>query len=296
MAFQLPNFTTSVPASYFPLIPVFDFERNFDNVSALTWFHHYWPSGFVFCFIYVVLIYLGQRWMEHRERFNLKIPLTIWSLSLAIFSWVCALRMWSEVLYILPTYGLRASVCDPVWVKSVAGFWAWLFTVSKLVELGDTAFIVLRKQKLIFLHWYHHVTVLLYTWGSYAHCLAPARYFGWVNITVHAVMYTYYAAKASKLVHIPKPVSIFITVFQISQMVVGMWANIYALYALNSGYQCGTTYANINISFLMYFSYFLLFVQFFYKAYFSKSPAAGKSNGAVVSNGVHVNGSTKKEL
>ena len=35
----------------------------------------------------------------------------------------------------------------------VSGFWSSLFVLSKVPELGDTIFIVLRKQPLIFLHW-----------------------------------------------------------------------------------------------------------------------------------------------
>ena len=32
-------------------------------------------------------------------------------------------------------------------------FYEWLGTLSKVVELGDTAFVILRKQPLLFLHW-----------------------------------------------------------------------------------------------------------------------------------------------
>jgi hypothetical protein len=42
-----------------------------------------------------------------------------------------------------------------------------IFCISKVPELIDTLFIVLRKQKLIFLHWFHHATVLIYSWYRY---------------------------------------------------------------------------------------------------------------------------------
>ena len=63
-------------------------------------------------------------------------------------------------------------------------------------ELGDTIFIVLRKQKLIFLHWYHHITVLIYCWYSFSQYTAPARWFVVMNFIVHSIMYTYYAFRA----------------------------------------------------------------------------------------------------
>lgn len=49
-------------------------------------------------------------------------------------------------------------------VDQVAAFWATMFVLSKVPELGDTVFIILRKQPLIFLHYYHHATVLVYAW------------------------------------------------------------------------------------------------------------------------------------
>ena len=33
--------------------------------------------------------------------------------------------------------------------------------------LVDTAFIIFRKHNLIFLHWYHHLTVALFCWLMY---------------------------------------------------------------------------------------------------------------------------------
>uniref|UniRef100_A0A670ITT2 Elongation of very long chain fatty acids protein n=1 Tax=Podarcis muralis TaxID=64176 RepID=A0A670ITT2_PODMU len=68
------------------------------------------------------------------------------------------------MVYILMTKGLKQSVCDQSFYNGpVSKFWAYAFVLSKAPELGDTIFIVLRKQKLIFLHWYHHITVLLYS-------------------------------------------------------------------------------------------------------------------------------------
>jgi len=60
-----------------------------------------------------------------------------------------------------------------------------IFCISKVPELIDTLFIVLRKQKLIFLHWFHHATVLIYAWYSYHDWTASGRWFVFMNYTVH---------------------------------------------------------------------------------------------------------------
>jgi hypothetical protein len=42
---------------------------------------------------------------------------------------------------------------------------------------------------------YHHMTVLFYSWYSYADYISPARWFVVMNYLVHSLMYTYYALK-----------------------------------------------------------------------------------------------------
>ena len=85
-----------------------------------------------------------------------------------------------------------------------------LFTLSKIPELIDTFFIIARKKKLIFLHWYHHATVLMYSFYLYKDRLAGAAYYGTMNFTVHAIMYTYYFFSACKI-RLPKWVSMTVT-------------------------------------------------------------------------------------
>lgn len=159
----------------------------------------------------------------------------------------------------------------------VCGFWTWLFVLSKLPELGDTIFIVLRKQPLIFLHWYHHITVLMYSWFSYTEYTASARWFVVMNYCVHSLMYTYYALRALKF-NPPRFISMLITGLQLTQMVIGCAINIWAYdFLQQSGHAaCNISPTNIKLSIAMYASYFILFARFFHLTYLSSNARKGK--------------------
>ena len=166
MASKLNTFTPYTPY-------MFEFERTFDCTAFLQWIQENWTSSFWYCLVYVALVFGGQQYMATRPKFELRLPLIIWSTALAIFSILGAIRTIPELVFMIRVNGLAGSICDPSYFYGQTAVWAYLFTISKLYELGDTAFIVLRKQPLIFLHWYHHVTVFIYVSFSYTDHTAP---------------------------------------------------------------------------------------------------------------------------
>lgn len=148
----------------------------------------------------------------------------------------------------------------------VTSLWTFLFVLSKLPELGDTLFIVLRKTPLTFLHCYHHVLTLVFCWYCTSEHASSGRWFTVMNTFVHSFMYLYYAGKAMKI-RIPRGIAIVITCSQTGQMIVGNYVN-YKMYTyLANNRPCGTSTTSLAVASFMYLSYLLLFIRFFYFAY-----------------------------
>jgi len=250
----------------------------FEITEGHKWFVENWSLSFYISAVYVVLIFSVQRWMTKRPRFELTLPLFVWNLALSAFSIIGSWRALHYGIPLLEERGFTNAICDNSFFDrtSETSLWTFLYAVSKVPELGDTAFIVLRKQPLMFLHWYHHITVMLYSWYSYSTLTSSSGLFGGANMIIHAWMYTYYAVKSLK-VRIPRAVSMFITILQLSQMALGCSANFVAYQQLRRGAPCDIKIDNIVYSFLMYFSYLCLFAHFFYRAYMT-----GKSIRSVV--------------
>ena len=144
-----------------------------------------------------------------------------------------------------------------------------MFTFSKIPELIDTVFIVLRKKPLIFLHWYHHVTVLLFCWNAYATMAGTGLYFVAMNYSVHALMYGYYCLQALGVCPKSFP-AILITFSQISQMFVGTGVCISTWYYKLNDHPCHNDMSNLIAGGLMYGSYLYLFCDFAVRRYANK--------------------------
>lgn len=181
--------------------------------------------------------------------------------------------------------------------------WTWWFAFSKIVELGDTIFIVLRRRPLTFLHVYHHCSVLLCTWYCVTHLASSSRWFITMNAVVHSVMYTYYAIQVARIIRVPKAISMTITILQVSlckhfkrlfvrhecifnvlllskilQMIIGVAVNFHGFNVKRQGGKCDLEDDIIYLMGALYFSYFLLFVWFFYDAYFRRNSNNNNNN------------------
>ena len=131
-------------------------------------------------------------------------------------------------------------------------------------------FIVLRKQRLITLHWVHHVLTLTYSWYVFGDVPATARWMVNMNFLIHSMMYTYYGLKAMRFV-IPRVVNITITSLQIAQMFAGLFINYLALHYKLSGIPCDLSQKVAIFGFSLYFLFFILFMNFFIRSYVLKS-------------------------
>lgn len=181
-------------------------------------------------------------------------------------------------LLALPCSLQTCAPAEPSFGHGAAGLWVMLFVVSKAPELIDTVFIVLRKNKLIFLHWYHHVTVLLFCLHSYATRSSAGLYFASMNFGVHALMYFYYFLSASGY---KAGWAGLVTTLQISQMFVGMFVcGAVATFKYVHGRQCDMSDDNLLWGGIMYASYAALFIFFAFEKYFT-----GKSSFDKVKKG-----------
>ncbi|CAD5217369.1 unnamed protein product [Bursaphelenchus okinawaensis] len=246
------------------------FERVEDKIGWTRRFQTYWGHSFTISVVYYLAIRVLQRIMKDREPFQLKTPLFLWNFGLALFSIAGFVRFAEDFFVAWSRHGLEYSLCHSCNPDGVAAFWSLAFALSKIVELGDTLFIVLRKKPLIFLHYYHHAAVLVYTVHSGAEHTAPGQAFITMNYFAHAFMYSYYAYSALGK-RLPMWVSMTVTTIQTIQMFLGVAVTSFVYYIkVYKNEPCQQSMANLYLAFLIYITFAVLFVEFYVNAYFKK--------------------------
>ena len=243
-----------------------EIEANYTIAHTSAIARNFWyvpPSA---CSLYLLLIVLGRRWMKTREPYKLRPLLVAWNALLALFSTTGFIVM-GPALAKHAWNDLSDSICNTVMsVKPILSLWSLFFVLSKLVEFGDTFFIIVRKTPLHFLHWYHHVTVCLLSWHSLAIQSAPAHWYCAMNFGVHSIMYSYYVLKAAGA-RVYSFVAQTITILQLVQFVAGFSVTLAATVFYLSGRQIHTNRNELLAALFIYGSYFVLFLNFFNQRY-----------------------------
>jgi elongation of very long chain fatty acids protein 6 len=267
--------------SYITLAP---YESNFPLTYWRQVFGEWWHLSGYFAAIYVILVFSGRYLMSSRPAYKLNKLLTVWNIALAAMSIYAFARVSPEFFHVLfGQNGFHNSICEWPAHNGATAFWSFVLLLSKVVELGDTAFIVLRKQNLLFLHWYHHVTTLMSWWVMYNWYEPVQMWYIVMNSFVHSFMYSYYALRSMK-VTLPRPVAMGITTIQLLQMVFGVIVNVYTIWIM---YFNGTpkncphrNWLGLKVSFGIYVPYTILFAKLFIDSYMSKGKSGSGSGSS----------------
>ncbi|XP_054912106.1 ELOVL fatty acid elongase 8b [Poeciliopsis prolifica] len=218
---------------------------------------------------YLCVVWAGSRLMKNRKPFELKIVLIVYNFGMVGFS----AYMFHEFLVTswLSNYSLLCQPVDysnrPLALRMARVCW-WFF-FSKIIELLDTLFFILRKKnsQLSFLHVYHHGSMILNWWAGVKYVAGGQSFFiGLVNTFVHIIMYTYYGLSAfgpnmQKHLWWKK----YLTMLQLLQ---------FLLFFLHTGYNLITECDFPDSMNIVVFAYVLtlimLFCNFYYKQYLLK--------------------------
>ncbi|KAI3368830.1 hypothetical protein L3Q82_025814 [Scortum barcoo] len=250
-------------------------------------------SVILLCYLFFVL-YLGPRIMANRKPFQLKEGMIVYNFLLVALSifivYEFLMSGWAT------TYTWRCDAVDtsdsPQALRMVRV--AWLFWFSKIIELMDTIFFVLRKKhaQITFLHIFHHSFMPWTWWWGVAY--APGgmgSFHAMVNSSVHVIMYFYYGLAAAgprfqKFLWWKK----YMTAIQLTQFVlVSLHATQY--YFMDS---CDYQFPMILHLIWMYGTFFfVLFSNFWVQAYVKgkrlpkQGPQQCPNGTAVYTNGKH---------
>jgi elongation of very long chain fatty acids protein 6 len=229
-----------------------------------------WPDNHNFFviagFLYCPILYLSIKIMKYFKPFNLRLPLFIWNLTIGILSGIGAYKVLPWIYNDLQYNNFNDHICnhENAYTSNVA-FYVAVFNATKIFEWIDTIFLVLRKKKIIFLHWFHHIITYLYCWHGMLFSYradVSGFWFAGINMFVHAIMYSYYALTS---IGIKLPISMFVTFIQTFQMLTGLILIYTCINNCDDSWE-RNWHGHLFAS-LMYFTYLILFTQIFISKY-----------------------------
>ncbi|XP_050180544.1 elongation of very long chain fatty acids protein 4-like isoform X4 [Myiozetetes cayanensis] len=215
---------------------------------------------------YLLVVALGPLLMRRRRPLELRGLLLAYNLAMMALS----TYMFHEFL-VTSVLGNYSYLCQPVdYSQSELGMRmarvCWWFFFSKVIELLDTVFFILRKkqEQVTFLHVYHHGSMLFNWWSGVKYVPGGQAFFiGMLNSFVHIFMYGYYAlASLGPRMHRHLWWKRYLTIMQLCQFVAIAAHSSYNLFT-----ECPFPDGFNAAVFLYILSLMALFLHFYYRTY-----------------------------
>jgi fatty acid elongase 3 len=146
--------------------------------------------------LYFSLILGLKAFMKNREPMKLKGLTALHNLFLCVISLGMCISGVIGAIQLVQQDDITALFCnrDRSSAKGIMYWSLYMYYLSKFPELIDTVILVLKKKRVIFLHWYHHSIVILLTWTWMDGKLSFGIFGLFLNTLVHVFMYWYYFA------------------------------------------------------------------------------------------------------
>ncbi|KAF7691831.1 elongation of very long chain fatty acids protein 2 [Silurus meridionalis] len=223
----------------------------------------------VLTFIYLLIVYLGPKYMKNRMAYSLKNVLLLYNCSVTMLSFYMLVELisatWSAG-YKLKCQGLFESGEGDIRVAKVL----WWYYFSKLIEFLDTIFFILRKKnnQITFLHVYHHASMFNIWWCVLNWIPCGQSFFGpTLNSFIHVLMYSYYSLSTIPSMHKYLWWKRYLTQAQLVQFILTITHTLSALI-----FPCGFPLGCLFFQSSYMVTLVILFINFYMQTY-RKKPA-----------------------
>ncbi|KAL6433266.1 hypothetical protein ACFW04_006454 [Cataglyphis niger] len=250
-----------------------------------------WPCiallGFYIYFIY----YIGPKFMAKRQPFQLDRILQIYNLSQIIINAIIFYK--ALTLAWLRDYSYFCQPVDYSYSPKAIEITriVWIYFMLKILDLLETVFFVLRKKQnqVSFLHVYHHVGIVMATWGATKYLPGGhVTFLGLLNTFVHTIMYIHYLLSSMKIdTSLWKK---YITQLQLIQFFLIILHYAQLAWVEDCGFPLWPAFLMIPQNVFM----IILFGDFYYKVYIKKQSTIKMVLRETETNGISTNVSKKK--
>nr|WPT09941.1 elongation of very long chain fatty acids 2/5 protein [Namalycastis rhodochorde] len=239
--------------------------------------------------LYLGFVWLGPKWMRHRQPFKLQSFMVVYNLGLVFLSIYMVIEMWLS----MGAIGVEGLGCAPYneetkkhpQARRVAAVMWWYF-FSKAIEFMDTVLMVLRKKnnQITFLHVFHHATMLNIWWWVVIFIPGGCSWFGaCLNSLIHVFMYTYYGLSAIPSLREKLWWKKYLTRMQLMQFLITLTQTMYVILV-----PCDFPFWGKGLLAGYMVVMFTLFSNFYIQTYMksrSRAKQAKLTNGNMSSNG-----------